>query len=98
MPYENLTKRQQEIKDMLEQDMSAQEIAADLGITRNAVYQQIAALRRKGSLAANFTPSGAPTRGDVHVPPSIAGWTHQVQDHVTRIEQECAELRSLIGS
>lgn len=57
-----LTARQREIKELLDQGMGAREIAKKLGITRNAVYQQIQALRRLGAIAPDFTPTGQPLR------------------------------------
>lgn len=57
-----LTERQREIKDRLDQGMGAREIAEDLGVTRNAVYQQIQRLRGYGELEADFTPTGQPLR------------------------------------
>jgi predicted ArsR family transcriptional regulator len=57
-----LTPRQQEIKERLERGMTAIEVAEDLDISRNAVYQQIQAMRKKGELPRNFTPSGQPAR------------------------------------
>lgn len=41
---------------------SAAEIAKELGISRNAVYQQIQRMRRAGYLDEEFTPSGQPAR------------------------------------
>lgn len=55
---ETLTPRQREIKERLDKKMTAREIGDELGISRNAVYQQIQALRRKGALDRMFTPSG----------------------------------------
>jgi transposase len=57
-----LTNRQREIKTRLDQGMQAREIATELGITRNAVYQQIQRLRKSGVLEPDFTPSGLPSR------------------------------------
>jgi transposase len=57
-----LTERQQEIKTRLDRGMGAREIANDLGITRNAVYQQIQRMRNYGVLDPSFTPTGLPTR------------------------------------
>lgn len=57
-----LTERQREIKDRLDDGMQAREIAADLGITRNAVYQQIQRMRNNGVLSHNYTPTGQPVR------------------------------------
>lgn len=57
-----LTDRQREIKKRLDKGMGAREIAADLGISRNAVYQQIQRMRRYGELDPGFTPTGAPPR------------------------------------
>lgn len=57
-----LTDRQREIKKRLNKGMGAREIAADLGITRNAVYQQIQRMRRYGELDPGFTPTGQPPR------------------------------------
>jgi hypothetical protein len=62
-----LTKRQREILERLEQAMPVKKIAKDLGVSRNAVYLQIERLRAKGVLPAGFTPSGQPPRS---VPPS----------------------------
>jgi DNA-binding CsgD family transcriptional regulator len=61
-PHARLTKRQQEVLDRLEQGMGATEIATDIGVSRNAVYQHIERLRRQGALAQSYTPSGQPPR------------------------------------
>lgn len=54
-----LTERQAEIKRLLlEEGLTAREAGARLDITRNAVYQVIAALKKKGELPPDFTPSG----------------------------------------
>ena len=57
-----LTDRQREIKIRLDRGMGARDIADDLGITRNAVYQQIQRLRRSGALEPDYTPTGLPAR------------------------------------
>ena len=61
-PHAQLTKRQQEVLDRLGQGMGAKQIAKDIGISRNAVYQHIERLRRQGALAESYTPSGQPPR------------------------------------
>ena len=61
-PHAHLTKRQQEVFDRLGQGMGAKQIAKDIGISRNAVYQHIERLRRQGALAESYTPSGQPPR------------------------------------
>jgi transposase-like protein len=61
-PHAQLTKRQQEVLDRLERGMGAKEIARDIGVSRNAVYQHIERLRRQGALADTYTPSGQPPR------------------------------------
>ena len=61
-PHAQLTKRQQEVFDRLGQGMGAKQIAKDIGISRNAVYQHIERLRRQGALAETYTPSGQPPR------------------------------------
>jgi transposase len=58
----DLTKRQREVLERLEQGYGAKQIAHDLGVTRNAVYQHIERLRRQGALAETYTPSGQPPR------------------------------------
>ena len=58
----DLTKRQREVLERLEQGYGAKKIAHDLGVTRNAVYQHIERLRRQGALAETYTPSGQPPR------------------------------------
>lgn len=54
----DMTERQMQIHMMLEEGMSAKDIATELAITRNAVYQQIQALKKKGILDAAYTPTG----------------------------------------
>jgi Bacterial regulatory proteins, luxR family len=63
-----LTKRQHEILERLEQGMSVKHIAHDLGVTRNAVYLQIERLRSRGILPQGFTPSGQPPRTPLPTP------------------------------
>lgn len=57
-----LTPRQRDIKERLDKGMQAREIAAELDITRNAVYQQIQRGRKQGWLPADYTPTGQPMR------------------------------------
>lgn len=59
-----LTDRQEAIKELIDKGLSAREIAGKLNISRNAVYQQISALKKKGALAPGFTPSG-----ETRIPP-----------------------------
>jgi transposase len=73
----DLTKRQREVLERLEQGYGAKQIAHDLGITRNAVYQHIERLRRQGAVAETYTPSGQPPRtanavGSVALAPAAA--------------------------
>ena len=57
-PNTTLTKRQLEVLDRLEHGQRVKRIAADIGISRAAVYQHIERLRRQGALAETYTPSG----------------------------------------
>lgn len=53
-----ITARQQEVLDLLDSGKKVREIGEDLGITRNAVYQQIQALKKKGLLKPEYTQTG----------------------------------------
>jgi transposase len=57
-----LTDRQLEIKTRLDKGFQAREIADELGISRNAVYQVIQRLRKYGVLDHDFTPTGQAPR------------------------------------
>src|SRR3954469_14190757 len=57
-----LTKRQREVLERLEQGYGVKQVAKDLGVSRNAVYQHVERLRRQGALAESYTPSGQPPR------------------------------------
>jgi hypothetical protein len=74
-PHAQLTKRQQQVFERLEQGMGAKQIAHDIGISRNAVYQHIERLRRQGALAETYTPSGQPPRsldvGSIALAPGV---------------------------
>jgi hypothetical protein len=61
-PGTRLTKRQLEVLDRLGHGMGAKQIATDIGVSRNAVYQHIERLRRQGALPESYTPSGQPPR------------------------------------
>ena len=66
-----MTPRQQEIKSRLDQGMGAKEIGEELGISRNAVYQQIQRMRRQGALPMSFTPIAIPIPTDRSRSPSL---------------------------
>jgi len=87
-PHATLTKRQQEILDRLGQGMGAREIARDIGVSRNAVYQHIDRLRRHGALAEGYTPSGQPPR---RLEVGSAGFTPAVAPRASAL----AEVREL---
>jgi len=87
-PHATLTKRQQEVLDRLEQGMGASEIARDIGVSRNAVYQHIDRLRRQGALAQTYTPSGQPPR---RLEVGSAGFTPALAPRSSAL----AELREL---
>lgn len=57
------TKRQQEVLERLDSAMTVQQIATDLGVSRNAVYQVIDRLRLQGAVPHDFTASGQLQRG-----------------------------------
>jgi DNA-binding CsgD family transcriptional regulator len=61
-PRAELTKRQQEVLERLQQGQGVKQIATDIGVSRTAVYQHIERLRRQGALAETYTPSGQPPR------------------------------------
>jgi transposase-like protein len=63
-----LTKRQTEVLERLEQGYQVRQIARDMGVTRNAVYQHIDRLRGLGALPEAFTASGQPPRQGEAVP------------------------------
>jgi biotin operon repressor len=65
-----MTSRQQEIKRRLDDGKSVREIAAELGITRNGVYQHIHSMRRHGDLPLAYTPTGRSVRSPALPPPS----------------------------
>jgi transposase len=79
-----LTKRQREVLERLEQGFAVKQIAKDLGVTRNAVYQHVERLRRQGALAESYTPSGQPPRratevGSVQLAPGLAPRESQLE-------------------
>jgi len=70
----DLTERQQQIKARLDNGMGAKEVSQELGISRNAVYQQIQRMRRHGFLLQDYTPTGQPPR-EGYAPSSTQGST-----------------------
>jgi DNA-binding CsgD family transcriptional regulator len=72
-----LTPRQAEVAQLLIDKVPAREIAAKLGISRNAVYSQIAAIKKKGLFDPSYTPSG-----EVRVQPHTAA--QAMLENITR--------------
>src|SRR5919106_1033175 len=68
-----LTKRQQEVLERLELGYPVKQIATDIGVSRNAVYQTIERLRRHGALPDAYTPSGQPPRREPAVGSVVLG-------------------------
>jgi transposase-like protein len=89
-PKATLTKRQQEVLDRLERGMGAKQIARDIGVSRNAVYQHIERLRRQGALAQSYTPSGQPPR-------RVEAETVSLAQTLPPRETALARLRELAG-
>jgi DNA-binding CsgD family transcriptional regulator len=88
-PRAELTKRQQEVLDRLERGDNVKQIATDIGVSRNAVYQHIERLRRQGAVAETYTPSGQPPR---RVEPGAAAFAPAP---VAPRESAAARLRAL---
>jgi DNA-binding CsgD family transcriptional regulator len=68
-PYagQELTKRQAEVLERLELGYPVKQIATDIGVSRNAVYQTIERLRRAGAVPDAYTPSGQAPRRELPV-------------------------------
>ena len=83
-----LTKRQLEVLERLETGKPAKQIATDLGISRNAVYQTIERLRRQGAIAESYTPSGQPPRRQPAVgAPAPAGIAAPRESALTKLRE-----------
>ena len=98
-----LTKRQREVLERLEQGFGAKQIARDLGVTRNAVYQHIDRLRRQGALAETYTPSGQPPRGaavvgNVALGPAAVAPRESVLARLRELTPEASDYASTIES
>lgn len=87
-----LSERAREVLELVQADKSANEIAQQLGVTRNAVYQQIGKLRRDGYLPDR--PSGPVPDEPVSVDATINGFKSSLEAQLRRIdarEQEIAQ-------
>lgn len=74
-----LTPRQGEVAALLSEGFKAREIAAKLNITRNAVYAQINAIKKKGVLGPAYTPSG-----EVRTPATNPATAIEILDHIVQ--------------
>lgn len=87
-----LTTRQESILALIEAGRGAREIADELGVSRNAVYQQITALKKKGVLTPTFTLSGE-TR--IPAPANGAGRAEEVMQYLTNEHAAPAQVAAL---
>lgn len=67
-----MTPRQREVLQLLNDGLQPAQIATQLGVSRNAIYQQIHSLRKRGHLPAGWTPSGRPPRSEDSQVPGVA--------------------------
>lgn len=89
-----LTARQQEIKARLDRGMGAREIGQELGISRNAVYQQITKMRRNGVLPGGRQEPDEPT--NTTIMDDIEALKQRQHERLAQIErQENAHARAL---
>lgn len=103
----NLTERQQQVKDLLDQGIQAREIGERLGISRNAVYQTIARLKKYGVLESDFTASGEPapqtrvlqqlTNGLEHASTTHGTLVATLVDELARTQQELAGIANRLA-
>jgi DNA-binding CsgD family transcriptional regulator len=84
----DLTPRQREIVSRLEQGMGARAIANELGVSRNAIYQQIGKLRKAGVLEPdpNFREQ---------TEPQAAPFSQTLEDFMRRGQARLDELAKL---
>lgn len=104
VPTRDLTQRQRDIKAMLDKSLSAQDIADELDISRNAVYAQLEAMKKKGVLPRDYTPSGQPPRAARSTPAVapgdgtlIAQLAGVMRAHADELERMAAEIRAMLG-
>lgn len=89
------TDRQSEILALLHEGMKARAIGEKLGISRNAVYQQIQALKRKGMLEQTYTPSGEVRTQTHNGPYAVApGMAEHVLLRVIESQQHTIEAQA----
>lgn len=73
-----LTPRQGQVATLLSEGHKARDIAEQLNITRNAVYAQINAIKKKGVLDGSYTPSGEVRTPAPRVPSNAA----EILEHI----------------
>lgn len=86
---EALTDRQQEIYDRLKRNMKPAEVAEDLGISRNAVYQHITSLKRAGVLEDQRREAAL----DDDVFGSVAQVVARAERRIVEITEQEAQLK-----
>lgn len=85
-----LTERQQQILSRLQQHMKPAEVADDLGISRNAVYQHITSLKRAGALDDQRRSAALHELG---VFDQAADVVARAQDRLTEITEQETQLK-----
>lgn len=90
-----LPERAQQVFDAISEGRSPKDIADELGISRNAVYQHISKLRRMGLLSGrSHTPQRQPVRADPlrSVQETIQEFARRLQSQIDAIDQRGLEL------
>ena len=88
-----LSQRGQEVLERVQAGKSANEIAGELGVTRNAVYQQIGKLRRDGYLPDR--PQSNPQNKDepLSVDATVSGFRSSLEAQLRRIDARSDEIK-----
>jgi DNA-binding CsgD family transcriptional regulator len=95
MAKQQLTERQQEIKDRIEQGKTADEIGQELGITANAVYQQIRRMRQgKGTTRKAAAPKNTGRKSAGTPPAKAAAAPAPVVETVVRTQTPLQAVRA----
>ena len=91
MTASTLSPRAKDVLERVQSGAKASDIADELGVTRNAVYQQIGKLRRDGFLPDR--PNGSTSSEPVSVEATVTGFKSSLEAQLRQIDAREQEIQ-----
>jgi transposase len=93
-----LTERQKQVLELTQAGMGAREIGERLGVSRNAIYQQLMKLRAAGALHDGDTATPGLQAHEPTVLDELESFVERCRSRLTRIDEQESEHKQALDA